>query len=174
MKEIEKYVTHNAINKLNIADIKDSVASVCAIIPDKNTVKRLMDDPENKNWDECVTYDMIIYHKKSDKYDSKLEFNHDNNNLTYLRCCCFLLDEIRYMINNIINDESNISHCSKKYYRASLQYFERIAFSDNDDRDNPYYYVKNIMEQKGYELYLFKNKDYCELTIKINDKRERE
>jgi hypothetical protein len=190
--ETERQILYESVNTMNNKDLENSIEHISNKIPNKYIVSDLINDPENKNWKEYVGYDNYVYHTKYDKYDNECKYSNEKYNFLYLKCCGFLLDEIENMIKNIVNSETNIMSCKKKYNKINFCGIEQISFISNSkttkydylndvllkwDTENkiyPFNFVKNIIEKKGYDLSISENLDYYEFVIKINEKRERE
>lgn len=188
--ETDSYLIYKALDNLDNDKLVNSVVNVSEKIPNKNIVEDLINDTENKNWKEYIGYDNYVYHTKYDKYDNQYKYNDEKYNFLYLKCCGFLLDEIEKMIKEIVNCENNVMYCKKQYTKIDFCTIDQTSFIrnnnktkfeflndvllkwDNEKKVYPFNFVKNIIEQKGYEFDISENSDYYELTLKINEKRE--
>ena len=196
--ETEKYIIHDALENLNTQQIEKSILNISGKIPDKNISLELINDLNNKNRKEYISYDNYIYHKKYDKYDC-VKYNIIDEkqkkyfNMLYIQCCSWLIDEIENMIANIVNCEINNNYEYKKIYdnnNITNIMMMSLLKSYNDVKYTyckivvdtwfskkmilPYDYVKDIVNKKGYDIYINTTDEKIELIIKITKKRERE
>lgn len=194
---IENYLMLDGFKNLTNKHLEDSIINVSNIIPDKNTVTELITDIKQKNWKEYISYDNYVYHKKYDtieikKYEIINKHNDDKYNFLYVQCCALLLTEIESIIKSIVNEENlNNNHSKTKiYYKKSIMckmyiamlqkqpdtseihcIYEILEIWFKDQKTRPFDFVKKIIVDKGYDLYVNETEDSYELTVNINTNR---
>lgn len=193
LNDVEYNILLETLSYVNNNAVENSVKLLSNIIPDTKTSIDMIEDDNNKNWDEYVSYYEYTYHRKYDKHDNN---KYDNfkikdsgvNNMIYIKSCGVLLNFIERMIRNMVNYEKynqveNIdidNACPYLCFSLIENYHEKtpmyiIEQWMQEKKTLPYQLIKHVISEKGYDFNIKKKNNIWTLELSIsNKKRQRE